>query len=68
MHYTPWSMRISLTKEADYATRAVFDLARHHTDLRTTVQITAAINLARNRELLDKGKHFQSQIGDWPWR
>ncbi len=41
-------MRISLTKEADYATRAVLDIARHHSDLRTTAQITAAMDLPRN--------------------
>ena len=41
-------MRIHLTNKADYAVRAVLDIARHHPELRTTAQITAAMDLPRN--------------------
>jgi len=41
-------MRMHLTSEADYAVRAVLDLAGHHPQMRTTRQITAAMDLPRN--------------------
>jgi len=41
-------MRMTLTNKADYAVRAVLDIARYHPDLRTRRQITSAMDLPGN--------------------
>lgn len=41
-------MRIQLTKKGDYAVRAMLDIVRHYPGLRTTRQITLAMDLPRD--------------------
>ena len=41
-------MQLALTKQADYAIRALLDLAHRHPQRRTTRQITRAMDLPRN--------------------
>ena len=41
-------MRAVVTKESDYAIRALLDLARHHPKRRTSRQVGAAMDLPRN--------------------
>lgn len=38
-------MQLSLTNKADYAIRAVLDIARHHPELRTNSQMTESMDL-----------------------
>ena len=38
-------MQLSLTNKADYAIRAVLDIARHHPELRTNAEMTEAMDL-----------------------
>jgi Rrf2 family protein len=41
-------VQLALTKQADYAIRALLDLAHHHPQRRTTRQVTRAMDLPRN--------------------